>query len=332
VKVFVTGASGFIGRHVVRELLDRGHDVTVLVRPSAAPRPELDGSHLLRGDLRRPTDALARALIASDAIVHAAAVSSGSWRGMFAGTVLATEWLLEKLRSSGWGGRLVHVSSFAVYGLNQVPEGAVVDESTPLEPEPQRRGYYAWTKSLQERIVREFAEQTEAEVVIVRPGAVYGADRSFQHRLGRRVGARVLVVLGGRTVMPLNYVENTASLLAECVEHPRAAGEVFNAVDPDPPTQRDYQRWWRAGERGRISVVTVPLGVLGAIRGAYAILGVVSRGRVSAPGFFDAYDTGPGLRRFKYATDKPTRLLGWRPPVPRAEARRRTFTSGRSSA
>ena len=325
-RAFVTGATGFLGQRLVAELRRRGHDVSVLVRPSAEPGPDLDGVTHVRGDLRRPDEALAEAVLAADAVFHAAAVSSGNWRGMFAGTVLPTEWLLATLRDGGWRGRLVHVSTFSVYGLNQVPEGALVDEHTPLEPEPGRRGDYAWTKWLQERMVREFGETTDAEVVIVRPGAIYGEGRAFQHRLGRPVGERLLLLLGGRTLMPLNHVDNTASLLAECGENPSAAGHVFNAVDPDPPTQLEYFRWYRAGEGDGMVGVPVPLAVFRAFSRLYATLERATGGRIRTPGFFDDYVTGPVLRRFRYATDTPQRVLGWTPPVDRAEARRRTFT------
>ena len=328
-KAFVTGATGFLGRRLVAELLERGHEVTVLARPSAEPGAELAGAHVVRGDLRRPDDAIAEAVLASDVVFHVAAVSSGNWRGMFAGTVLPTEWLLGVLRGGDWRGRLVLVSTFSVYGLNQVPEGAIVDENTPLEPEPGRRGDYAWTKWLQERMVRAFAREGEAEVVIVRPGAIYGPGRAFQERLGRRVGSRLLLLLGGRTLMPLNHVDNAASLLAECGENPAAAGEVFNAVDPDPPTQLEYFRWWRAGEGAGVLGLPVPLAVLRGFSRGYAVLERRTGGAVRAPGFFDPYVTGPVLRRFRFATDKPQRILGWTPPVDRDEARRRTFTRGR---
>ena len=67
----------------------------------------------------------------------------------------------------------------------------------------------------------------------MRPGAIYGRERRFQWRLGRMVGDDVLLLYGGGNTMPLNYVENTASLLAECGRHPAAPGLVLNAVDPD---------------------------------------------------------------------------------------------------
>lgn len=326
-NVLVTGAGGFVGRHVVAELSRRGHTVIAMVRPSGTAACEGDRVDTVRSDLRRPGDELVRALTEVEAVVHTAALSSGSWRAMFATTVLATENLFEAMEQADWRGRLVHVSSFSVYGLNQMPRGSVIDERTPLEPQPGRRGDYAWTKSLQEQLVRERARAAGVELVVVRPGAIYGRGRTFQHRLGRQVTDLGLVLLGGRSLMPLNYVENTASLLAECVEHPRAPGEVFNAVDPDPPTQREYLRWWRAAQPRRVVVAPLPLWALTACRGAYSTAERITRGAVAAPGFFDGYVTIPVLRSFRYATDKPARVLGWSPPISRQEAVHRTFGS-----
>lgn len=323
----MTGAGGFLGRHVVAELSRRGHAVGAMMRPSGAAAFDGERVDVVRADLRRPGDELVRALAEVDAVVHTAALSSGSWRAMFSTTVLATENLLEAMQQGGWRGRLVHVSSFSVYGLNQVPRGSVIDERTPLEPQPARRGDYAWTKCLQEQLVRERAATSSIELVVVRPGAIYGRERAFQHRLGRQVTDHGLVLLGGRSLMPLNYVENTASLLAECVEHRRAPGEVFNAVDPDPPTQREYLRWWRTAQPRRVIVAPLPLWGLAACRGVYAAAERITRGAAAAPGFFDGYVTIPVLRSFRYATDKPARVLGWSPPISRQEAVRRTFGS-----
>jgi nucleoside-diphosphate-sugar epimerase len=323
VRVLVTGASGFLGRHVVRTLAQRGHDVTALVRAApAAGSP--DGVRVIGCDLRGVDERLAGVLSNQDAIVHLAAATSGTPRVRFDGTVLATERLLEVLAATGWRGRFVHVSTLAVYGFNQLPPNARLDEDTPLEPELGRRDDYAWTKAWQERLVQRFAAAGDAEVVVVRPGSIYGPERPFQHRLGRPVGTRFLLMVGGLTPMPLSYVDNTASLLAACVEHPRAPGEVFNAIDPDPPTQWRYLRHLRRARPGMI-VVPFPLSVYRAIAAAYERLEAATGGSISPPGFFARYVMTPSFGRFRYETGKPRRVLGWSPPVSPREGFARTF-------
>jgi len=88
-------------------------------------------------------------------------------------------------------------------------------QTTTLHGET-RRDDYAWAKRVQERVIDELrADPHGPEVVVVRPGAIYGPGRQFQYRLGRRVGS-VVLLLGGRVPMPLNYYlepENAAHLL-----------------------------------------------------------------------------------------------------------------------
>lgn len=324
-RALVTGPRGFLGRHLVRELHDRGHEVVGVVRPSSPA--DLDGGPLevLRADLRRPGPELSRGLQDVDVVFHLAASLGGNWRSVFEATVLATERLFEAIDRARWQGRFVHASSFAVYGLNQVPRGSLVDESTPLEPEPHRRDAYAWAKFLQERIVRERAASARLELAIVRPGTIYGRERQFQHQLGRQIGSGLLL-LGGLTTMRLNYVENAASLIAECGEHPSAAGAVLNAVDPHPLRQWQYLRRWVRAQPGRTPIVPVPASLLGLAGRAVIRTGEHTESRVAPPRFLDPYLLTPALRDFLYGTDRPRRVLGWMPPVARDEALRRTFS------
>lgn len=326
-KALVTGAGGFLGSHLVEELLQRGSQVSALVRPSR----ELPGAWEQRGvirvpiDLRAPGSDLSAALADCDAVFHLAATTAGTWRSMFDTTVSATERLLEAMRAGGWRGRLVHVSSFSVYGLNQVRAHALVDEATPLEPRPWLRDDYAWTKWLQERSVRVLRDEGGVEVAIVRPGVIYGPGRAFQHQLGRQLGDDTLLLYGGLVTMRLSYVENTASLLAECGENPRAAGEVFNAIDPRPLRQLPYARRWRDADPARRRIVPFPLFALKALGAGLAWAAQRSDGAVSPPGFLDPYRLKPAYGDFRYDTSKATEVLGWQPPVPRERALELTF-------
>lgn len=328
-RVLVTGASGFVGRYVTRELRAREHEVSALMRPSSALPVELAelDVRLVRCDLRRPGPELARELAQCEAIVHLAAGTSGSPRSRFDATVLATERLIGAMREVGWSGRLVHVSTLAVYGFNQVARGGTIDDFTPLEPHLGRRDDYAWVKSLQERLVGELRSAGDVEVVVVRPGAVYGRERQFQHRLGRPLGDGGVLLIGGLNLIPCNYVENTASLLAECVVNPRAEGETFNAIDPDPPRQCGYLRRWRRAQPGRTRIIPLPLTLYHGMAAAYGLAARLSGGLIAAPGMLSRYQLMSNLRSYRYDTDRVTKVLGWRPPISRNEAYARTFAA-----
>ena len=302
--------------------------VTVALAPPAvtsAVPAELAGATVVRADLRAPGAIGPDALDGVDAIYHLAASLMPPWRSMFEANVIATEHLLALLAAAGWRGRFVHVSTFAVYGFNQLPAGAIVDEDTPLEPEPAQRDDYAWTKLLQERLIRAAAQEQGFELAIVRPGAVYGPGRSWQHRIGRQVSERAVVLFGGGNALPLTYVDNTASLISAAGRHPAAAGQVFNAVDPSPPTQREFLARWRRSRGGRTVVIPVPLAVLRAAGAAYTAAERRSRGAVSPPALLRPYVITPTMRPFRYAPSRAEQVLGWRAPVAFDEAMRRTL-------
>jgi nucleoside-diphosphate-sugar epimerase len=327
VRALVTGAAGFLGARLVSELRRRGDEVVAVVRPTRRVPPALDGVSLLRTDLRQPDDAIAQALADVDVVYHLAAKGTGSWREMFESNVLATEKLVQTIAGAGWRGRFVHVSTFAAYDLNGLKRRARVDERTPLEPHPERRDDYAWTKLLQEREIRTLLEHSGGpELVIVRPGAVYGPERQFQGRVGRRVG-RVVLLFGGRNIIPLSYVENTASLIAECGHHPAAAGEIFNAVDPEVVTQLRYLREWMRAQERRPLVIPVPLTVLRLAGAAYAQAQSRAAGRVNPPVLLRPYAIRPSTRPLRYAPSRAQTVLGWRAPVAVHEAFARTFAA-----
>ena len=114
-RALVTGANGFLGRHVVNALLARGIEVRAMVRPAA--RLEALGwpssVEVFRADLRTSRE-LATAFEGVDVLIHLAAVVSGGEDAQFAGTVVGTERLLDAMAASACR-RLVLCSSFSVY-------------------------------------------------------------------------------------------------------------------------------------------------------------------------------------------------------------------------
>lgn len=231
----MTGASGFLGARVVDALVQRGHDVSALVRPtSAAVLP--DGVEVHRGDLREPGAADA-AVKGVDAVVHLAAQVVGGEEARFTGTVVATENLLASMSAASVR-RLVLASSFSVYDWSRFP--GELDEQAPLESEPAlyERDGYAVAKVWQERVARRAADRGELSLTVLRPGYIWGPGKELVGGAGLRVG-RVQLVFGPLGTLPLTHVENCADRFAAAVEDDAAEGSTLNVVDPSPP------RTWR---------------------------------------------------------------------------------------
>lgn len=171
-RVFMTGATGFIGSAVARRLRDRGDDVVALVRsPGKAADLAALGCELVAGDLG-DRDALERGMAGADAAIHAAGVYEAGIpperrHALVEGNVEGTRRTLEAARSAGVR-RIVYISTLNAVGDT---EGKVADEST------KHHGRYVSAYDETKHAAHEIAEAMVAEglpCIIVMPSAVYG--------------------------------------------------------------------------------------------------------------------------------------------------------------
>ena len=169
----VTGASGFVGWHVARLLLERGHQVRALVRPSSAI-PDLDVERVT-GDLRDPAS-LARAASGCGLVFHVAAdyrLWSKNPHELYQSNVDGTRNTLSAAKAAGVE-RLVYTSTVGCIGI---PPGGIGDENQPISLHDMA-GAYKRSKFLAERVALDFARDG-FPVVIVNPTAPMG-DHDFK--------------------------------------------------------------------------------------------------------------------------------------------------------
>jgi 2-alkyl-3-oxoalkanoate reductase len=312
VRVLVTGAAGFVGRAVVTAAAAAGHDVVALVRPATVASDVGAGIRVVHGDLRQ-RGSWCDEVRDVDAVIHLAAAASGAFTEQFAGTVVATENLLAALDLDGLS-RFVHVSSFSVYDMATLPAGAALDEGAPLETRPERRDAYTATKLIQERMVRE-ACADRTELVIVRPGAIYGPGKEWDHGAAMRVGP-VAVVLGASSPMRLTFVDNCADALVAALSSPDAAGEVVNVVDDEAPTHLEYFRRCRAVGATSARPLPVPWWVVDAVGRAVDLLDRLALGRrAKLPELLAHRRQQARWKPFRYPNAHARAVLGWSPAV-----------------
>ncbi len=169
----VTGASGFVGWHVARQLLKRGHRVRALVRPSSRLR-ELD-AEVATGDLRDPRS-LERAVAGCGVLFHVAAdyrLWARDPQELYRSNLDGTRNILEAARNAGIE-RVVYTSTVGCIGI---PKGSQGDEQTPVSIRDMT-GAYKRSKFLAEQVALEFA-RGGLPVVIVNPTAPVG-DHDFK--------------------------------------------------------------------------------------------------------------------------------------------------------
>jgi dihydroflavonol-4-reductase len=169
----VTGASGFVGWHVARLLIERGHQVRALVRASSTI-PDLDVERVT-GDLRDPAS-LASAASGCGLVFHVAAdyrLWSKNPRELYQSNVEGTRNMLSAARAAGVE-RFVYTSTVGCIG---VPSGGIGDENQPVSLRDMA-GDYKRSKFLAEQVALEFA-RGGFPVVIVNPTAPMG-DHDFK--------------------------------------------------------------------------------------------------------------------------------------------------------
>ena len=172
-KTFITGASGFVGSAVLRRLIEEGHTVAALVRPSS-DRSNLAGLpvEIVTGDLTDP-DSLAAALVGCDCLFHVAA-DYRLWVPkpveMYESNVTGTRNLMLAALKAGVE-RIVYTSSVATLGLNS--DGTPANESTPVTL-ADMIGHYKRSKFLAEAEVKRLVEEQNLPAVIVNPSTPVG--------------------------------------------------------------------------------------------------------------------------------------------------------------
>jgi nucleoside-diphosphate-sugar epimerase len=221
-RIFLTGATGYIGSAVLDAMLRAGHDVTALVRdPEKAERVSLRGVTPVIGELSKPAPYVALAESA-DAIVHTAIEPSKRVQKV---DRLAIDALLGAAKSRAAAGKpaaLVYTSGIWVLGDTQ----GQAAEDAPLKP----AALVAWRPE-HERLVLDAGAGTGVRTVVVRPAIVYGGARGIIGDLLKdALNGLVRVVGDGRNHWPCIYDRDLADLYVRVATHDDASG-IYHAND-----------------------------------------------------------------------------------------------------
>jgi len=237
-EVLITGGNGLLGRHAVSSLEERGDTVRVLALPAEdASALEERGVPIHRGDIRRP-ETLAEAVTGVDAVLHLAGMM-GVWRPLAeyeAVNVTGTENVCRAALAEG--ARVVHISSWTVYGMDL---GAPAREDGPLAP---FREPYALTKAAGDLAVQRMIREDGVLATIIRPGTFFGAgDRLHFGRIADRLRAGKGVIVGrGDNALPFVYVTDVVQGLLLALDSERAIGQAYNITNDRPLTQEQLLR------------------------------------------------------------------------------------------
>jgi nucleoside-diphosphate-sugar epimerase/peptidoglycan/xylan/chitin deacetylase (PgdA/CDA1 family) len=332
-KILVTGAAGFLGAALIERLLAHGYKEICCNVRRRADIPKLDA--LLRpypdarldycvGDLRYREDAT-RAVDGAQLVFHLAAGKKGTAADLFLNSVVASRNLLDAVAGRK-PMRIVLVSSFGVYGVAGLSRGARVDEQTVLEAHPEWRDHYSYSKLRQEQLFWEYQKRNGFELVVLRPGVIYGPGGGhFSNRVGLTIG-NVQLHFGGNNLLPLSYVDNCAEAVVVAGTHASAASEVYNVHDDDLPTCRQYLRAYKKSV-AKIRSISIPYFGVRLLSSVVTKYNRYSNGQL--PAILTPYKTASQWGGNRFDNSK-LRSIGWKQLVPTAEGLQRSFAAFRT--
>jgi len=308
-KALVTGATGLIGRHLVRRLLEQDMQVRLFVRRQ--PPSEFLGDpriEVFLGDLGDPA-AVDRAVAGTEIVYHVGATTRGTVHDHERGTVAGTKNIVESVLRHDVR-RLLYISSLSCLHTTGSGQADRVTEGWPVEPLPEMRGSYTQAKTKAEKIVLDAVRNRKLRAALLRPGRVFGPGAPFlTPDVAHRFKNLVLILGDGTRNLPLVYVDDLVDAIFLTAEKSRFDGAIFHIVDPTQITQNQLVRY--AESEDNFSVIHLPTILLCGL--ALVLEGFCKVLRRPSP--ISIYRLRSALAPLEFDCTLAKREIGWQPRI-----------------
>ncbi|GAB1420029.1 NAD(P)-dependent oxidoreductase [Anaerolineales bacterium] len=226
--IFVTGGTGFLGRHLLTQLLAEGHSLRVLTRDIQAPHlkkhPQIE---YVQGDVR-DASRIVPLVEGCDMIIHAAGLFKmwGDEELFLETNVVGTQNLIDaalKFKIK----RFIYISTIAIIGTP--PDSGIIDESYPPSPADP----YQKSKLIAEQRLLKAVAENGLAALILRPGAFYGPYGEYAfNRLFFQDPLRGIIMQmdGGKYIIFPAYIEGVASAIVSALDK-GGVGEIYHICD-----------------------------------------------------------------------------------------------------
>ncbi|MBT4638137.1 MAG: NAD-dependent epimerase/dehydratase family protein [Deltaproteobacteria bacterium] len=309
-NVLITGATGFIGGHLVERFIRKNDNVRALIRPGNRFGKELEqkGVEVIRGDVREYKHVV-RAMSNIDTVIHGAAVVT-DWaetKEYQEVTVGGTRNICRAATKENVG-RLVHISTNSVFGRS---EESVMDESYPFrywrEPYPDH-------KIKAEEICWLYHREQRTPVTMVYPCWVYGKnDYTFVADLADAILKKEMIFWRKKALIWPTYVDNLVDLIVKISEDECAVGNGYLAHDGESITLQGFCE--KIAETLDVPPITRHLPYPMAYAYAKLLETTHTLLRKKTRPLLTTYIVKALGSRLRFSIDKADRELGWKPSV-----------------
>lgn len=322
-NVLVTGANGFIGSNLTKQLAKEGYKVSAMVLPGT-PLHNLEGvdCKIVYADITKP-ETLKGLLKGIEVVYHLAALPSAAWtKNIFNVNYYGTQNLLNEAIHSNVR-RFVFMSSLVVHGFRHFHQA---DESTPLmQPGTFTRPYIASKIRCEELLA---SHKKDMEIVIVRPGfQIFGPNDMLTSReiLQRIEQKQFLAYVGsGTNRLGYVYVDNLVHGLVCAGSHPAAAGNTYVIADDEPDYIHTKDLFTLFAEKLGIDIkpASVPKAVLAPV--AFLIDAFHFTALPNKMPIISTYIVKTATHDIHFTPKKAMQEIGYRPKVKLHEGLERT--------
>ncbi len=295
-KVFLTNATGYIGKAVAKAALAKGHEVTALARSTeSVEKLEANGVKAFRGDIKQPENYI-DAVRQADIVIHTAATNDADF-GKF--DTLTVDSIIDALK--GTSTTFIYTSGTWVLGDTG---DAIVDEQTAYAPLP----IVGWRVDNEKKVIA--AAQHGIKSVVIRPVIVYGDNAGIIHNLFQQAekSGRVNYIGNGENHWSLVHIDDLADLYLLAIEKAQP-GSLYNA-------STEY-----------ITAKEIAEHIAKATGNAQAKSQTIGEARQTLSIFADAFALNQKVESVKAKTE-----LGWQPKAPKFAqdiAKTKSLTAGR---
>lgn len=273
-RVLVTGASGYLGSELVRQLVENGYFVRVFARPlSRTDMLRRLGVELMYGDIREYGQ-LRTAAQGMNVIIHAAAALNGTKDFILdvdeGGTRNVARAAVEAKVQ-----RVVYISSVGVYDFLSMRDEDLVTEESPLESKPELRGLATLGKRRAEEVALSELDGVRPSWTILRPAMIFGNGRDLTSILGKRIGNFAVYFCTPNKLMRLIHVQDVGVAVIGILRCADLRGRKYTLAHPERITAGEFERLYvRRIWHRNLHVIYIPY-ILARV--GFRVLDLVSR-------------------------------------------------------